>query len=1019
MKRVICLMLLFLFLLTSCGEVGENISQNISEISQNETSETTEENSKDEISKEEENPNLKNVAVSIGKKYTVSVNADDAYSDVYNSELTNGETSGIDMYTNLALAGFATRTQVVIIDLEQVYDTINTVRANYYLDDTAGVSSSLTFTVEYSTDNKKWTNMGLLKTVGNETVKKENQAQIVLDKNISARYIKFTVRGNAAWIFLEELTVMALAEEKIIDYGLSVKEVYNSLGTVSSEIDGSEIDKTLLKQSVSAGKTYTSSYAPDSRYPDKKNLTDGIRGSTFEDPTWVGFQAKEDLKIKVDLGSEVKDIASIEVNCLSRPDMNIYLPSAITITAIDGKGKSTELSRLFGNPNFEKGSYNFILPFSEAIKARYIEVTFHAVKDTMIFVDEIGVFAYRTQEEIPKLYPDVKIETGETYWATSSNEYENLILNKGYQIKMNGDVSKEILENNSKITSKVMTDGRYSKDYNIHNGYFFKFCHGDRRKVIFDLENVCAVDKFVISACEVTDWAVYLPPNIDVIVSADGESWYSIGRITPVATHIEGIFRGELVLDKKIKAKFVVFAFDVNVWAGIDELEVYGVKNSKLGVYPKDNPAVMDKELPNKRIEPSQDLLGGARHLCLLYHSHNANPYKVDDLLPYVAYVDENKEIKDVMFDSFLFLHDTGSMPSGNTAYNGSVMTDWQWVIDDLFKENQQLDALDQTAKAVKDALGLDEDFTYKVTIGIYYPGAEMKNFGDVDGDGISEDFSNYQDALKAFRWYIDQIEEKFYAQEFKNIELVGYYWWNEYVDEGEPDIVTILNQLSDYVHSKDKDFFFIPWHCASGFDKWEKYGFDIACMQPNYVFNEKAPYSNLYNNAFLTEDYGLGVEMEIWEACLTNKVFYERYMEYIAWGVTTGYMTDTVNMYYQSYYVYRDAAYSKEYMARRVYDTTYHYIKGDVKANPDKIDGMTFNVKSNEIFIGDLGFDKEQFYEFQISSLPENGAVTLNDDGSFCFFPEKDFKGTVEFEYIYSEYLNWSEPIKIVINVE
>ena len=85
-------------------------------------------------------------------------------------------------------------------------------------------------------------------------------------------------------------------------------------------------------------------------------------------------------------------------------------------------------------------------------------------------------------------------------------------------------------------------------------------------------------------------------------------------------------------------------------------------------------------------------------------------------------------------------------------------------------------------------------------------------------------------------------------------------------------------------------------------------------------------------NNEKYTKHYGMGVEMEIDNACLSDRLFYKKYMEYIALGAETGYMTDTVNMYYQSIGIFGEAARSASYMARSVYDVTYHYIKGDLK---------------------------------------------------------------------------------------
>ena len=463
----------------------------------------------------------------------------------------------------------------------------------------------------------------------------------------------------------------------------------------------------------------------------------------------------------------------------------------------------------------------------------------------------------------------------------------------------------------------------------------------------------------------------------------------------------------------------MAFSVSTVIWVGVDEIQVFGTKSIKNADTPDKYTEVYADTAADKRKEPSEDLLGGAKHLCLMYHSKDVPSYTAETLLPYLAYLDENMQIKDTMFDSFLFLHSTGAMPSGGSPYGDSVKSDWEWAIEDLFKKDANLDALDKTAGLVKEALGLPADFCYNVTLTIYDSNATMTDFGDVDGDGVSEDFSNYEDRIKAFKWYIDKLEARFAAQGYKNIRLVGYYWWDEAIDQNEKDIKKLQNELSDYIHSKDKDFFWIPYHCASGFSAWEYYGFDIACMQPNYVFKSETPYSNLTDNEKYTRLYGMGVEMEIHEPSLSDKAFFKKYMEYVALGAESGYMTDTVNMYYQSFDVFKTAAYSAEQMARTVYDVTYHYIKGDLKNVPDTLAPYRFEVKKNEIYEGDLGLDGQTMREFKISVLPEHGTVVFYDDGTFCYFPEKGYVGEVKFTFVYNEYLSWSEECEIVLNIK
>lgn len=1022
MKRPVSLLVAMLLLLTSllaagCAPSGPEGGESVPST---ESLPGRPDESSAEESSEEYVPVMGDYAVSLGKSYTVSVEAAEQYSDAYHAELTNGTSGEVHSYSNSELVGFATRKLEVVIDLKKLQSGIHTFSASYYLANSAGISSSLGFTVACSSDNSAWTELGQLTSVNESLMNSLSYAELELEEEISARYIRFTVTGNAAWIFLEELTAVAFTElEEAVQYEEAVEEAYRQLGTVAPIKGEGVINTDLPKVCISKGASYTIDGAVSAKYPDTdgKLLTDGTFQTLLEHGCWVGFDGGNDVTVKLDLREHAGDISSIEIVSLAKKSMGIYHPVAFDFAAVDEKGKKTDLGRIYGAPRYEEGYKSFIFSVGKTFSARYLEITLHTVEDALHFLGEISVYAHR--KEAASVYPPVKLETGATPWKTPSEKSVNLVAGKTCQIAVSGSVSAECYADNTPITSKVMTDGVFSYDHNIHNGLFFKFCQGDGRRIIFDLEHLSAVEKLTISFCDIADWAVHAPPSVSVVLSEDGVHWHRIGEIPVSAAEKPNISRGELNLKNAVKARYVAFSFPVTIWAGVDELQVFGRRSDKNALPTAGYPSVYEESTANKRKEPSEDLLGGAEHLCLMYHSKDCAPYTVADLLPYVAYLDKGMTIKDTMFDSFLFLYTTGQMPSGGSAFGNSTKSDWDWCIEDLFRDGVNLDALEVAAGQVKQTLGLSADFKYNVTMTIYYPGSDMKNFGDVDGDGISDDFTVYENRMKAIRQYVEEIEARFAAENYQNIRLVGYYWWHEAIEQNEDDLKRMLNEISEYLHAGDRDFFWIPYHCAPGFSAWRSYGFDIACMQPNYVFKAETPYTNLANNEKYTKLYGMGVEMEIDNACLSDRLFYKKYMEYIALGAETGYMTDTVNMYYQSIGIFGEAARSASYMARSVYDVTYHYIKGDLKNVPDTLEPHTFEAEKNKIFKGELGLDGRALREFKISALPEHGTVAFCDDGSFYYFPEKDFTGEVTFTFVYNEYLSWSEECKITIHVK
>ena len=1011
MKKLISLLLAALFILSGCSSAVENLSD---------TEPSTDENSDTSTPPQQIIQDPTDVVISLGKPYKAAKPAAPEYPDAYNSQLTDGIINNDSVsYSDSTLVGFAGPAQNITIDLEKEYDTIHTFSANFLLYDGAGVSTNIDFTVFISTDNKKWNKLGKL-TNEKPTVNAMNTATLKLDSYVTARYVRFQSGGNNGWQFMQELSVTAFTVPELkYDYNAALTNAYNKLGTVTPPQSGTPVNFSYEKTNISANCLYFYSGYPSTSYPDKgKMLTDKVAAGNLGAEGWVGFNGGKDASVTIDLGKTVTDIATVDIMAYNNPVKGFALPAAITVTALDEKKNATPIGVIYGNPKADIGGYTLSLPVSNTFSARYVKVTFHTVKDAIHLIEEITVSAYRHPNE-NLLYPPVKIDTNSTPWETPTDEYTNLILNKPHQIHVETGIKDKFAENNSPIDLNVMTDGEFSPDHDIHNEKYYKFyTNGERRHIIYDLTHISAVDKFTASFTNVTGWSVNVPKAVSIIVSVNGKEWYKAGEIIPAESNIPQKADGELVLPQKLTARYVVFAFDVTSWVGIDELQVFGTQSLTNAKAPTEG-LVTEGILPNQRIEPSADLMGGATDLCLIYHHYGYSSNTVDYFKPYLAYLDKDGTPTDIMFDSFLFLYAVSSMPSGGSPDGGSVMSDWQWCIDDIFAKNQNLDALEKAAGEIKTALGLPEDFTYKVCLTLYNPTTQITDFGDIDGDGISENFTNYQDRLKAIQWYIDQCEKRYSDANFKNIELVGYYWWDEYVRYEDPDGEKLIKDTADMVHETDKDFIWIPWFVAPGYNRWESLGFDVACMQPNYVFKTTAPYSNLPNCEMYTKMYGMGVEMEVWEGSLSDKEFYSRYMSYIALGAEKGYMNDTICMYYQSMNVFGAAAISDNLMGRNVYDATYHFIKGDIEDKPQKLPDVSFTAKSNQIFIGKIDLPQGKLCKIKLNSQPDNAYVIADEEGNLFLFPQKDFKGEIKFGIAYSEYLNWSEETIITVTVE
>jgi hypothetical protein len=329
---------------------------------------------------------------------------------------------------------------------------------------------------------------------------------------------------------------------------------------------------------------------------------------------------------------------------------------------------------------------------------------------------------------------------------------------------------------------------------------------------------------------------------------------------------------------------------------------------------------------------PTAEDMGGYENLCLTYTfryaaSDNGRHYE-QDLMPYTAYLDKNGKIKDFFFDSYLFLPCMGYGPSGARMHlqegNPTKAIDWTAYVDDTFYSKANVDALESAFGKTKAALN-DTKSKAGVFFTLLYPSTEATNFGNLGGKNLN--FSKLEDRKYALKWMIDEQIKRFEQKGYKHLDLVGFYWLEEFTaasGDGE-----LLKYASDYLHSKGLKFIWIPWYKANDYEKWQSYGFDVACMQPNLMWLGYHDPNRVEDSVKLSEKYGLCMEMECDGRVYTDEYF-GRYLSYLEGGMNSS-MMDAVKMYYQDgkTAVYYKACYSKDPQFRMVYDLTYKYAKG------------------------------------------------------------------------------------------
>lgn len=332
---------------------------------------------------------------------------------------------------------------------------------------------------------------------------------------------------------------------------------------------------------------------------------------------------------------------------------------------------------------------------------------------------------------------------------------------------------------------------------------------------------------------------------------------------------------------------------------------------------------------------PDPSVINGYENICLTY-TFNTSRYDngrhtSEDLRPYVGYYDSNGNIKDFFFDSYLFLPCVQNGPSGARMHadteNPTKAIDWIAYVEDTFAAGCNVDALEAAFGSAKAALG-NKDKKAGVFFTILYPTRTATNFGTLGGKSL--DFSKKEDRKYAIKWIIDEQVRLYNEAGYDNLELVGFYWLEEYLMNYSytREDRELFKYASDYLHSLGLKLIWIPWYCAYGYNNWKDLGIDAACMQPNLFWMNKPDLGRVEQSIGISSKYGLSMEMEIDYRAFTSDDHFERYLTYLEDGMKYGAM-NSVKMYYQGgktgvYYTASKGG-SRH---RMIYDLTYKYAK-------------------------------------------------------------------------------------------
>jgi hypothetical protein len=301
--------------------------------------------------------------------------------------------------------------------------------------------------------------------------------------------------------------------------------------------------------------------------------------------------------------------------------------------------------------------------------------------------------------------------------------------------------------------------------------------------------------------------------------------------------------------------------------------------------------------------------------------------HRDEDFLPFVAYIDATTyQPRDCMFDSILFLALSGSS-SGNRYDLTTYKDDWTDYLDQMFSPERQLDRLNSVVGSVNTTLN-NLSYKVKITVMIPYPSKSVTNFGDVDGDGLTENLSTDTIRMKVMKWYLNDFYSRWSSANLTNLNLVAMYWMSELAGSADS---SVIKQVSNEVHNRGSKFEWIPYYNATNYSIWSTLGFDIVEYQPNYAWLSQSDTTRIPLAAAGARNYNMGVELEFDSSVMTwDSLNYRTYLDY-GTGYKENYMKNCLLGWYQDSYNLAPMSYTSltaNPISRDGYDNTYQFIK-------------------------------------------------------------------------------------------
>ena len=354
----------------------------------------------------------------------------------------------------------------------------------------------------------------------------------------------------------------------------------------------------------------------------------------------------------------------------------------------------------------------------------------------------------------------------------------------------------------------------------------------------------------------------------------------------------------------------------------------------------------------------------GLRHLALLY-GNAREPWTEHTLMPYVAHVNASGQPDDWFFDSFLFLNvqsaggreycadiNLGTTMAGEGDFRAvcsprpANRADWVELLEFYLGEGGALVMLERVIERCLKQVGRPYTGRRNVVLMLPYPHITQQDFGAVHAGAHTLDFSTFRQSLlcatearlSAERWMVEEIVRRYAQLRLRNVHLLGVYWMFETIYRSwDVDDHWLLKELRPDLVRHGLKFLWIPFWSTFNvhlLDNYQKYYFDLAFLQPNYMFYKEG--KSVGAAAAAARERNAGIEMEYYleldEPIAVVGKRHARFRTYLDGGVHHGYMTEAACAHFHGTGALQRMATHGDPVEREFYEDIYRFVKGEYR---------------------------------------------------------------------------------------